>query len=65
MTPEEQERFAAVMRAHIPKPEGAKWHPLYFITEAAQRVLGRPVMHWRDLSLKDAQKVARAVKKTA
>ncbi len=62
MTPAQQEAFAAFMREHIPKPQGEKWHPLYFISERASRVLGRPVTHWRDLSAEDARRVMKAVK---
>ncbi len=63
MTPAEQDKFAAFMREHIPKPEGEKWHPLYFITERAQKVLKRPVTHWRDLSTDEARQVMKAVQR--
>lgn len=65
MTPEEQDRFAAFMREHIPKPEGEKWHRLYFITEQARRVLKRSITHWRDLSADEARRVMKAVQRGA
>ncbi len=63
MNPEQQEKFAAHMRACLPKPEGAEWHALYFITDFAAKTLKRRVLHWRDLSLEDARTVMRAASK--
>ena len=59
MTPQQQDAFAAHLRARLPKPPGEKWHKLYAFTEFSARVLGRHVTHWRGLSLEDARAVMR------
>lgn len=62
MTDAEQAAFAAFLRERLPKPAGAKWHPLYQFTEVSARVLRRPrLLHWRGLTRTEAQLVMREV----
>lgn len=61
MTDLEQRKFAAYLRNHIPKPPGEKYHhPMTIFTEFSARTLGKPVSHWRDLSVDDARTVMKA-----
>lgn len=60
--PNEQVLFAREMRQRLPKREGAAYHDLYAFTQYAAKVLGQPVAFWRDLSLKDARAVIKALR---
>lgn len=60
MNEQQQAAFAAYMRQHRPKPPGSKYHALHDFTDFAAATLKRPVLHWRDLSVADAQTVMKA-----
>lgn len=60
MTFEQQQAFAAFLRRRLPYDWDSKHVPLMVLTNYASRVLGRPVSHWRGLSVVDAQLVMQA-----
>lgn len=56
--------FAAILCQHLPKAPGQKWHtPLTLLTDEAARILGRRLLHWRDLTRADAQVVVDAIRR--
>ena len=62
LTFEQQQAFAGYLRRHLPYDWTDKHLPLSTLTDYASRVLGRPVGHWRALSVEDAQRVMAAAK---
>lgn len=63
LSTEQQEAFAAFLRERLPKPPGEKYHRLYTFTEYANRVLKRRLLHWRGLTVGEAQRVMAAAVK--
>ncbi|UQN10730.1 hypothetical protein [Deinococcus sp. QL22] len=56
----QQEPFAAYLCARLPNPKGEKDLPIRALTQYANEVLNRPVLHWRGLTLDKLRQVMTA-----
>ncbi|MBZ9753209.1 hypothetical protein K7W42_20440 [Deinococcus sp. HMF7604] len=63
MSPQQQTEFARFVRQRLPLKEGHRELHVYALTEFSAQVLKLPgLLHWRGLSVEQAQQVMQACK---